>query len=92
MRPTPEGVGVKGGGLLGDSFFSGPARRRLVRGVLGREGIVNSSSGPGFVASLLGSLVVLVVDTLLLRFLLAVGGLVTFSFFAVGSGARLAAS
>mgnify|MGYP003624094414 CR=1 FL=1 len=68
MRPTVEGVGVKGGSLVGDS--DGAALRFLGSGVAGRSGIVKASFGSGFVGLLVGD----VANALLLRFLGAVVG------------------
>ena len=39
-KPTPDGVGVKGGGLIGDSSIE-VGLRRLGRGVTGRGGMAN---------------------------------------------------
>jgi hypothetical protein len=72
MRPTVEGVGVKGGSLIGDSD-DGAALRFFGSGVAGRSGIVKASFGSGFVGLLVGD----VVDALLLRFL---GAMVGFEF------------
>jgi hypothetical protein len=49
ISPTPDGVGVKGGGLIGDS--SKAALRFLGNGVVGRFGIANSASSTADLAS-----------------------------------------
>ena len=80
-RPTPEGVGVKGGGFKGDSEGDA-ALRFLGRGV---TGAANDASGSAttVVASLLASSDDVVVgDALALRFFDVTVGLVTFSYFA----------
>lgn len=86
-RPTPEGVGVKGGGLVGGSEGAFAfALRFLGRGVEGRSGIVKA--GFEVEGDLVSSDVACagdVADTLLLRFLGTAAGFVTFSYFAIPS-------
>lgn len=47
MSPTPAGVGVKGGGLNGDSPSPFTVLRFLGRGVAGRSGAGKDDSGMG---------------------------------------------
>lgn len=83
MWPTPEGVGVKGGGLKGESW-SGAGLRLLGRGVVGRLGRVSFCSllvsMGGLIVSL--GLSCVVMDDLLFRFLGAGAGFAAFSGFA----------
>lgn len=76
MRPTPEGVGVKGGGLAGDSDAA--ALRFLGKGVAGRSGIAKSDSCDGGLGSSCGA----VTEALPLRFLGAAAGFSTLVYFA----------
>lgn len=78
MSPTPDGVGVKGGGLMGDC--DGAAALRLLgRGVTGTSGTTNlaSSVDGGGSSCCAGA----VAEALLLRFLSAgVGFFSTFAY------------
>lgn len=90
INPTPEGVGVKGGGLLGDSE-SDAGLRLFGKGVVGRDGIAKGRSGEAMMVPFASSCVDWdggVVDGVALRFFGAGVGLVIFSYFAVvGFGA-----
>lgn len=81
----PEGVGVKGGGLVGDG--EGAALRFLGRGVEGRCGIAKSDFVVSLGPLMVGEVVVVcgdaaaaadVAGALVLRFFGAAAGLVTF--------------
>jgi hypothetical protein len=81
-RPIPDGVGVNGGGFIGDSVVV-VALRFLGRGVVGPGESVLDSTDPltvSFTSLLAVSSVV--VDALVLRFFVAGAGLATFSYFA----------
>jgi hypothetical protein len=84
VKVAPEGVGVKGGGLMGDSDSSGAALRFLGNGVAGRDGIVKSGSVEDGMGSSFA-------DALVLRFLGAavlgfVATLVYFASLVIGTG------
>lgn len=63
ISPTPDGVGVKGGGLMGESpsvpLGVAAVRRFLGRGVDGRSGTAKGSSGTAIMEPLASSLVAL---------------------------------
>jgi hypothetical protein len=85
MRPTPAGVGVKGGGLVGD--FDAAILRFFGSGVAGRDGTAQSVSFDVALGSSSGA----VVEALVLRFLGAGAAFSTFvylpvPFVAVDSG------
>lgn len=75
MRPTPDGVGVKGGGLIGDSDIA--VLRFLCNGVTGSDGTVSSASSEANVVSCADA------EPLVLRFFAAGAALATLVYFAV---------
>ena len=78
IRPTPKGVGVKGGGMEGEPELG---LRLLGLGVVGRSGIANEASDAlialvreGNLSGLRASCVGAATAALLLRFLVTVAG------------------
>lgn len=89
INPTPDGVGVKGGGLLGDSEEA--ALRPFGKGVDGSSGMAKGSSGALMMVPFASSSTSVDWDGdvagLLLRFFDAEAGLLIFSYFAAPFGA-----
>jgi hypothetical protein len=83
-RPTPAGVGVNGGGLVGDADAA--TLRFLGSGVAGKSGTVRMDS---LAAELGSSCGVVVAEALLLRFLGAADGFWILVYLATASGFAL---